>query len=45
MCSIRQCPSKIVGGTRNYLLWHFNALREFYLAASQRRLLLVLWWD
>jgi hypothetical protein len=36
---------KIVGGPRKYLLGHFNALREFYLAASQRHLLLVLWWD
>ncbi|MDQ0828190.1 hypothetical protein QF032_000034 [Streptomyces achromogenes] len=36
---------KIVGGPRKYLLRHFNALREFYLAASQRHLLLVLWWD
>lgn len=36
---------KIVGGPRTYLLGHFNALREFYLAASQRHLLLVLWWD
>jgi hypothetical protein len=36
---------KIVGGPRKYLLRHFNALREFYLAASQRHLVLVLWWD
>ncbi|MFJ4832472.1 DUF1877 domain-containing protein [Streptomyces sp. NPDC088747] len=36
---------KIVGGPRKYLLGHFNALHEFYLAASQRHLLLVLWWD
>ncbi|MFD5892282.1 DUF1877 domain-containing protein [Streptomyces sp. NPDC060334] len=36
---------KIVGGPRKYLLGHFNALREFYGDASQRHLLLVLWWD
>ncbi|MET8586448.1 hypothetical protein ABZX39_37140 [Streptomyces collinus] len=36
---------KVVGGPRKYLLGNFNALREFYLAASQRHLLLVLWWD
>ncbi|MFD9575370.1 DUF1877 family protein [Streptomyces sp. NPDC059982] len=36
---------RIVGGPRKYLLGHFNALREFYRDASQRRLLLVLWWD
>ncbi|KND23290.1 hypothetical protein IQ63_45315 [Streptomyces acidiscabies] len=36
---------KIVGGPRKYLLGHFNALREFYHAASQRHLLLMLWWD
>ncbi|MGW9431534.1 DUF1877 domain-containing protein [Streptomyces decoyicus] len=36
---------KIVGGLRTYLLKHFNALREFYLGASQRHLLIVLWWD
>jgi hypothetical protein len=36
---------KIVGGPRKYLLGHFNALRQFYLAASQRHLLFVLWWD
>ncbi|NEC90224.1 DUF1877 domain-containing protein [Streptomyces sp. SID12501] len=36
---------KIVGDPRKYLLRHFNALREFYLAASRRHLLLVLWWD
>ncbi|MGW2835831.1 DUF1877 domain-containing protein [Streptomyces sp. NPDC001286] len=35
--------NKIVGGLRKYLLGHFNALREFYLGASQRHLLLVLW--
>ncbi|KOU22722.1 hypothetical protein ADK52_20030 [Streptomyces sp. WM6372] len=36
---------RIVGGPRKYLLGHFNALREFYREASQRHLLLVLWWD
>lgn len=36
---------KIAGDPRKYLLGHFNALREFYRAASQRHLLLVLWWD
>lgn len=38
-------PARIVGGLRKYLLGHFNALREFYRDASQRHLLLVLWWD
>jgi hypothetical protein len=36
---------KIVGGPRKHLLGHFNGLRKFYLGASQRHLLLVLWWD
>ncbi|MGW8995024.1 DUF1877 family protein [Streptomyces zhihengii] len=36
---------KIVGGLKEYVLGHFNALREFYRAASQRQLLVVLWWD
>ncbi|WP_202120995.1 hypothetical protein [Streptomyces sp. BA2] len=36
---------KIVGGPKKYVLGHFNALREFYHAASQRQLLVVLWWD
>ncbi|GFE03788.1 hypothetical protein Scani_00560 [Streptomyces caniferus] len=36
---------KIAGDPRKYLLKHFNALREFYLEASQRHLLIVLWWD
>ncbi|MEU1448590.1 hypothetical protein [Streptomyces mirabilis] len=36
---------RIVGDPRKYLLEHFNALREFYRVASQRHLLLVLWWD
>lgn len=35
----------IVGGLRKYLLDHFDALPEFYHDASQRRLLVVLWWD
>jgi hypothetical protein len=36
---------KIVGGLRKYLLEHFDAMREFYRGASQRQLLVVLWWD
>lgn len=36
---------KIVGGPKKYVLGHFNALREFYRDASQRQLLVVLWWD
>lgn len=36
---------KIAGDPRKCLLKHFNALREFYLEASQRHLLIVLWWD
>ncbi|MGW0704348.1 DUF1877 family protein [Streptomyces sp. NPDC002867] len=36
---------KIVGGPKKYVLGHFNALREFYHAAAQRQLLVVLWWD
>jgi uncharacterized protein DUF1877 len=36
---------KIVGGPKKYVLRHFNALREFYRAASRRQLLVVLWWD
>ncbi|MEE1767235.1 DUF1877 domain-containing protein [Streptomyces sp. JV185] len=35
----------IAGGPRKYLLEPFDALREFYLGASQRNLLAVLWWD
>jgi hypothetical protein len=35
----------IVGSPKKYVLGHFNALREFYRAASQRQLLAVLWWD
>ncbi|MER6448744.1 DUF1877 domain-containing protein [Streptomyces venezuelae] len=35
----------ITGGVRAYLLGHFNALRDFYLEAAERRLLVVLWWD
>ncbi|MEV6749428.1 DUF1877 domain-containing protein [Streptomyces sp. NPDC058322] len=38
-------PALIVGGLRKHLLDHFDALREFYHDASQRRLLVVLWWD
>ncbi|MFG2233655.1 DUF1877 domain-containing protein [Streptomyces sp. NPDC048723] len=33
------------GGPRAYLLRHFNALRDFYLDAATRQLLVVLWWD
>lgn len=36
---------KIVGGPKKYVPGHFNDLREFYHAASQRQLLVVLWWD
>lgn len=36
---------KIVGGPKKYLLEHFNAMHEFYRGASQRQLLVVLWWD
>ncbi|MEU3408857.1 DUF1877 domain-containing protein [Streptomyces sp. NPDC006670] len=35
----------ITGGLRAYLLEHFNALRDFYLDAARRHLLVVLWWD
>ncbi|MFD9355670.1 hypothetical protein [Streptomyces sp. NPDC060031] len=35
----------IVGGLRMYLIQHFDALREFYRAAAQRRLILAVWWD
>ncbi|MFF3784455.1 DUF1877 domain-containing protein [Streptomyces sp. NPDC001933] len=35
----------IAGGPGKYLIEHFNALREFCLGASRRRLLVVLWWD
>ncbi|MEU6091748.1 hypothetical protein ABZ865_34290 [Streptomyces sp. NPDC047085] len=36
---------KIIGGPKKYLMGHFNAMREFYRGASQRQLLIVLWWD
>ncbi|WP_324789375.1 DUF1877 domain-containing protein [Streptomyces sp. H51] len=36
---------RIVGGPKKYVLRHFTALRGFYRAASQRQLLVVLWWD
>ncbi|MCX4538211.1 DUF1877 domain-containing protein [Streptomyces sp. NBC_01669] len=36
---------RIIGGPREYLLKHFNALRDFYLDAAKRHLLVVLWWD
>jgi hypothetical protein len=32
-------------GLRRYALRHFDALRDFYGGASQRQLLVVLWWD
>ncbi|MFE2993297.1 DUF1877 domain-containing protein [Streptomyces sp. NPDC059262] len=35
----------IIGGPREYLLKHFNALRGFYIDAAERHLLVVLWWD
>ncbi|WP_329111998.1 DUF1877 domain-containing protein [Streptomyces sp. NBC_01353] len=35
----------IIGGPREYLLKHFSALRDFYLDAAKRHLLVVLWWD
>ncbi|GAA2819177.1 hypothetical protein GCM10019017_76660 [Streptomyces showdoensis] len=35
----------IVGGVRRYVREHFDALRAFYRAASQRQFLVVLWWD
>ncbi|GAA0325471.1 hypothetical protein GCM10010302_75740 [Streptomyces polychromogenes] len=37
--------SPITGGLRPYLLEHFNALRNLYLDAAERHLLVVLWWD
>ncbi|MEW2133215.1 DUF1877 family protein [Streptomyces sp. NPDC005435] len=36
---------RITGGSREYLLHHFDALRDFYRDAARRRLLVVLWWD
>ncbi|MFD5029172.1 DUF1877 domain-containing protein [Streptomyces sp. NPDC058405] len=35
----------IIGGPREYLLKHFNALRDFYIDAAKRHLLVALWWD
>ncbi|MFI7008873.1 DUF1877 domain-containing protein [Streptomyces sp. NPDC050145] len=43
--AIGPSAGRIVGGPKKYLLRHFNALREFYLDAAQRQLLVVLWWD
>ncbi|MET9467693.1 DUF1877 domain-containing protein [Streptomyces sp. NPDC006544] len=43
--SIGQMGGPITGGLRAYLLEHFNALRNFYLDAAKRHLLVVLWWD
>lgn len=42
---IGQMGGTIAGGLRPYLLEHFNALRDFYLDAAKRHLLVVLWWD
>ncbi|MEJ8646407.1 DUF1877 domain-containing protein [Streptomyces sp. MS1.HAVA.3] len=36
---------QITGGPGPYLLEHFYALRDFYLDAGRRNLLVVLWWD
>ncbi|MEU7469957.1 hypothetical protein AB0A94_15695 [Streptomyces sp. NPDC044984] len=36
---------RLIGGPREYLPEHFNALRDFYLDAAGRHLLVVLWWD
>ncbi|MGV9706030.1 DUF1877 family protein [Streptomyces sp. NPDC003483] len=36
---------KIAGGPKKYVQGHFNNLCKFYQAASQRQLLVVLWWD
>ncbi|MFC8193929.1 DUF1877 domain-containing protein [Streptomyces sp. NPDC060006] len=36
---------KLTGSPREYLLKHFNAVRDFYLDAARRHLLVVLWWD
>ncbi len=43
--SIDMMGGPIAGGLRPYLLGHFNALRNFYLNAAKRHLLVVLWWD
>ncbi|MFG2488886.1 DUF1877 domain-containing protein [Streptomyces virginiae] len=42
---IGQMGGPVTGGLRAYLLEHFNALRNFYLDAAERHLLVVLWWD
>lgn len=36
---------RIIDGPREYLLKHFNALRDFYRDAAKRHLIIVLWWD
>ncbi|MFG2331713.1 DUF1877 domain-containing protein [Streptomyces sp. NPDC048604] len=36
---------QLTGGPREYLLKHFNALRDFYFDAATCHLLVVLWWD
>ncbi|WP_225844924.1 DUF1877 domain-containing protein [Streptomyces sp. HPF1205] len=37
--------ANITGDPRAYLLKHFHALRDFYIDAAKRHLLVVLWWD
>ncbi|MEU6310687.1 DUF1877 domain-containing protein [Streptomyces sp. NPDC047014] len=44
-CSVVGQVGAISGGLRAYLLDHFNALRDFYRDAAERRLVVVLWWD
>ncbi|GCE01015.1 DUF1877 domain-containing protein [Embleya hyalina] len=36
---------QIIGGPKEYLTKHFNALREFYFDAARQQLLIVLWCD
>ncbi|MFJ4467647.1 DUF1877 domain-containing protein [Streptomyces sp. NPDC089424] len=43
-CVIGHGADRIIGGPREYLVKHFNALRDFYLDAAKRHLLIVLWW-
>jgi hypothetical protein len=44
-CLIGHGADHIIGGLHEYLLKHFTALRDFYLDAAKRHLLIVLWWD
>ncbi|MFH8927143.1 hypothetical protein ACH4D4_08835 [Streptomyces pristinaespiralis] len=37
--------ASLIGNGAEYLLGHFNAMREFYRGAFQRQLLALLWWD